>query len=366
MWIRHLALLLIGGLLLGSSGLHPAHAPFDDLRKPAEHEMDRPGDSAALAVPIAHDPDTAQALARALAAVYATHQDAFRTNETQNWDFDYVSERWREDGEDWKALIASLETDVFPEIRDALRPMAARYGPTWTDIDAAYREAGITNNDVGSDVSISEMYRQLVANMEQVAQFRRDFAAGAYRNVQTDMDLIDEGFFMPEIRVKEAQKVKAYMELAHWFDPQNEDVNALLIRIDDYIDDVREGVEKEIDAGAWPGHAGGAPTHFADDLLAFFRGHEEWGAKPDVDVLAVAVRGGWQPAEYNPVGQVIQWRLPVFVAATKPLWRESSAARVYDLSVVAQKNNPAPRKPPFTGYWVGESYLIRLAKLPQQ
>ena len=80
--------------------------------------------------------------------------------------------------------------------------------------------------------------------------------------------------------------------------------------------------------------------------------------------LDVCVRGPWQVAERDIFGRVISWRLPIHIAVTDPDLRPRNVARVYELSLLAMEGAPdrAPQKPPFEGYWVGNSWMMRLDK----
>ena len=356
-------------LLLGIGlGAAPAQAQFDQVKDKVKEQVDQEEEAEASTPSTAEEDSTApteeQAIedANAFMAVYDEHKDAFR--QLQGFDYSYMS-GWPEEGETWWAVIQDVE-GRYDEIQTAMRTMAERYGEDGDAINSTYRDLGLGSSYAyGWSTSPGSAFRTLREGMEKVAQFRQYVAEDAAADAERDMRLIDEGFYVTDMRVETAKKMKEQLTLAHKFDPHNEDVNAMLARIDDYIDDVREDVAAEIDAAEWPGHAAGAPSQHAQAALQYFRDHEEWGQKEGVEVLAVAVRGGWLPAEHNILGEVIQWRLPVLVAATKPQWKEMDAARVYDLSVLAQKNNPAPKQPPFAGYWVGDSYLIRLGKLPK-
>jgi hypothetical protein len=98
--------------------------------------------------------------------------------------------------------------------------------------------------------------------------------------------------------------------------------------------------------------------------LEYLRKDEGWKT---AEVLAVAVRGPWQVAEKDVFGRVISWRLPVHVAVTKPDLRGKNVARVYELSLVTAQGAPGKvdKAPPFDGYWVGNSWMMRLNKVPQ-
>jgi len=52
------------------------------------------------------------------------------------------------------------------------------------------------------------------------------------------------------------------------------------------------------------------------------------------------------------------------VAVTDEKLKPRNLARVYDLSIVAMQGNAgsAPKNPPYDGFWVGNSWMMRLDK----
>lgn len=362
--------LFIGALLLCLAGGAPtAHAQLGKLKNKAKNAMQSPSASttSTAPAPTADGDERAEAVAlgQALIDVYQRHIDAFRVVKLQDFAYDYVNHGWPDEGEAWKAAVENVESR-YDEIHGALRPLADRYGDSWIDIDSAFRQHQINDyDDFGLTTSPGPvgMYRGLYERMEKVAQFRKDAAEGAVSSAGQTMRLISERFFMPEIRLTKAKELKDQLTLAHWFDPQNADVNRMLADIDPYIDEVAADIEQEIDAGLWPEAFG--ETQHQQTALAFFKSHPEWGGKEGVEVLGVHVAGGWVVTERDLLGRPIQYGLPVYVASTKPQWREMGAARVFSLTALAQTGSPAPQAPPFTGYWVGDSWLARLAKITQ-
>jgi len=81
----------------------------------------------------------------------------------------------------------------------------------------------------------------------------------------------------------------------------------------------------------------------------------------------VAVRGQWEIAETNIFGQVTQWRLPIHLAVTDETLKKQNIAMVYELSILGKVGSPgsAPKSPPYDGFWVGDSWMMRLNKVPK-
>lgn len=353
-------------LVLLLAGLWPetAEAQFSRLRDRATRAVERAtGDATDRAAQEARTQASGEIAdaARRLVAVRADATGVFNPP-GHSFDFSYVT-TWPDGAADLLAAVESVEAR-YPEWQVPMRVLGEEFGPEWTDVQRGLLDAGLRPNDYGDGTDASSAFRYFAEGMDKVAQFRRDAAVRSLSEADMMFRLLGERFQMAEIRVGEAEKVKTQLELGHRFDPQNAEVNARLASIDAEIDAVREDVDAEIDAGEWPVGDATAPQQHARAALEYFRSHPEWGGKPDVEVLAVVVRHDWQIAETNILGQVTQWRLPIAVAATKPLWRESDAARVYELSLLANPGLPAPQSAPFWGYWVGDSHLARLDKIP--
>lgn len=309
--------------------------------------------------PAAAERDEAIRDARLLVEAHETHYARFR----ELVEFDRVSHLWPDEGETWLAML-----DDLPQGEEVETFMAAlidnHEGETIFEVDAYFRnELSISDSDIGGSVGMTTAFRQFEQQLERAGQLRKDVAAGAVSMGRQTMRQLDDRFFMPEIRMDKARALKSELQLARQFDPANEELNGMLAQIDVYIDEVAQGVTDEINAGRWPESFG--QTQHAPEALSFLRSHPEWGGKEGVEVLAVAIDGDWVITERDLLGRPIQWGLTMSVAATKPEWRELDAARVFYLTVLARQDDPAPKAPPFTGYWVGESYLMRLDKVPQ-
>lgn len=315
--------------------------------------------AAGAANTVSGDREKAIGDARALIEAYEQHYSRYRDLP----EYDRVMHDWPDRGEEWLELLGGL-----PQAHEVEEFMAAPIdnhpGETIYEVNSYFiNELGVRDSDVGGSASMTTAYSQLEQQLERVAQFKRDAAAGAVSMARQTMQALDERFLMAEIRVEKARALKSEFQLARRFDPNNEELNEMLASIDVYIDEVAEGVMAEIDAGRWPEAYG--QTQHTQAVLSFFRGHPEWGGKEGVEVLAAAAQGDWVITEKDLLGRPIQWGLPVAVAATKPEWRELDAARVFTLTALARQGSPAPQAPPFTGYWVGESYLMRLDKVPR-
>ncbi len=362
---------LLVALVAAALGPQTAHAQLgrlvDRARRSAERTVhqatDRAAERTAESATNAAVPGRSEAVEAARRLVAARQSaDGVFDPPGHGFDFSYVS-GWPEVGEALYAEVEAVEARV-PEWQAPMRALGERFGPEWTDVQRGLLDLGVQAHEYGDGTEAASAFRYFAEGMGKVAQFRRDAAERSVSEADMMFRLLGERFQMAEIRVAEAERVKAQLQLGHRFDPQNTDLNARLATIDAEIDAVREDVDAEIDAGEWPTGDASAPQQFARAALDYFRSHPEWGGTPDVEVLAVVVRHDWQIAEQNVLGQVTQWRLPIAVAATKPIWRESEAARVYELSILAHPGLPAARQPPFWGYWVGDSHLVRLNKIP--
>lgn len=264
------------------------------------------------------------------------------------------------------AKIENLETTVFPEVQ----PMMVRVTETWGDlggdVEWNMKQAGVENLD-----SVSTRFEDWKRMLDAVARTRAanaQYLADMVQSVYGDID-----FFVEDIRVKKLEEAKSLLEWALRFDATNEYANARLAGIDAEIDALAERLEAEMDARTWAGNSDGfegpgSAAELSKVALAYFRADRDWGGNENgTEVLAVCVRGGWQPADRDIFGRIVSWRLPIHVAVTKPDYREKNIARVYELSAVAEEGAPgaAKKAPPFAGYWVGDSWNMRLSNLPK-
>jgi hypothetical protein len=211
---------------------------------------------------------------------------------------------------------------------------------------------------------------RMLANVQKTREANAEYLVDSVKNGYSP-DMID--FFVEDIRVDKLKEAKTLLGWALKFDSTNEYANARMATIDGDIAALQKQIEADIDARTWAGNVGdfagpGSVTGLAQAGLEYLRNDRDWGKNANgTEVLAVCVRGGWQPADRDLFGRIISWRLPVHVAATRPALKEKNVARVYELSMVAKEGPPggAPKAPPFDGYWVGDSWNMRLNKVPQ-
>ena len=143
---------------------------------------------------------------------------------------------------------------------------------------------------------------------------------------------------------------------------------------------LREVVEKygdnsmDIDARKWAGDitgfdGPGKTNEISRAALEYIRKEPAWNPPgKGVEILAVAVRGPWDVGARDLLGRDIQWRIPVHVAITNKEMKRDNIVRVYELSLLTQEGRPdrVDKKPPFVEYWVGNSWNMRLKKVPSQ
>ncbi len=267
-----------------------------------------------------------------------------------------------------KALadVQSIEKEIVPAVQPILAEIAENYGTTSMDVDNALHAIKIPSNEwFGSEF---ERIYEAVQNLENS---RKASAEYIVREANNTLGYIDS--FAPDIRVKKMEEVKEMLRIANQFDPNNQDANALLADIDARIAEMSDKIEKDIDAKKWAGNisdfAGpGNAKSLAKEAVKYFKGNPQWTGKAEkkVEILAVAVRGQWDVAETNIFGQVIRWRLPIHLAITDVNLKPKNIARVYELSALTRQGAPdkVEKAPPYDGYWVGNSWMMRLNNLP--
>lgn len=299
-------------------------------------------------------------------AVHEAHGHVFANPSADGFNFHRSGHNWPGDGPRLRQAVEEAEA-VYDALLGAMRPLADRWGDSPEAIDAAYRRLNINDMDdlgitKGGDVAYR--YRRVYEGLAAVAQFRKDAAADAFEHAERLMGSIEEARVTAEVRMELAQGQREVLEMAQWFDPQNEAVNERLAAFDAFMHAAAESIRREVEAGRLPAAAG--PTQHTQAVLAFFRAHEAWGGKAGVEVLRVWVAGGWVVTARDLLGRPTQYGLPVYVASTKPALRELGAARIYKLTALAREASPAPQAPPFTGYWVGlDTWLVSLASFGQ-
>jgi len=263
------------------------------------------------------------------------------------------------------ATLEEVEQSVLPEVQPVLALFVERYGTTAMEVSNSFHKAGIS-----FDTNVGNRFDDLYRGVTNVDRSRRASAEAVAQRVTMEVAAMTR--YKPDIRLRKMTECKEYLVIAQQLDPSREDVNAMLATVDADIQDMAEAMEKAIDDAAWAGHVGsfagpGSTGGLADAALEFFRSHPNWTGNKDkrVEVLKVAVRGDWGVAETDLFGRPISWRLPIHMAMTNSELKAKGLARVYELSAVTRQGNPGatPKAPPFGAYWVGDSWVMRLAKV---
>ncbi len=263
------------------------------------------------------------------------------------------------------ATIQEVETKVLPEVQPILGVFVEHYGATAMEVSNFFHTSGIS-----FDTNIGNRFDDLYRGVTNVDTSRRASAEAIAQRVTMEVDGMAR--YKPDIRLRKMKEAKEYLVIAQQLDPSREDVNAMLATVDADISDMAEALEKAIDDATWAGHTSsfagpGATSELAAAALEFFRSHPNWtgAAEKKVEVLAVAVRGDWGVAETDLFGRPISWRLPIHLAITDAKLRPEGLARVYELSAVTRRGNPGvtPKALPFGAYWVGDSWVMRLARV---
>ncbi|MBI5832237.1 MAG: hypothetical protein HZB16_08015 [Armatimonadetes bacterium] len=272
--------------------------------------------------------------------------------------------------------LAEVEKEAVPAVQPVLAQIVERYGAaqdpadtnweikTENAVDTRFWELKAARRDDGS-----RAFSRLFKGLNSIGRTRRASATYLVDYVKA-MPAIT--FYTPDVRVKQAEKWKALLGFAVKLDPNSAEAHAQAALIDQVVATAVRSIEQEADATVWPGHVAefggpGSTSQLAKAALDYFAAEKTWGgSERKITVLAVAVRGEWKVAETNVFGQVTQWRLPIVLAITTPDYKAKNMARIYELSVLAKLGAPgtAPKAPPFEGFWVGNSKMIRPAKLP--
>lgn len=261
------------------------------------------------------------------------------------------------------ALDDVLEAEAtVPEFADELGRMADLYGTQPMEIGNNLHAKGVKiSGDPGGRMAY------LIEAMGKVGKSRVASAESCVRNAEMFLDAFSEQ--ITDVYLERMDKAKKILVIGQKLDPGNAKIVEMLATVDDQIAAAAEKMQAQIDAATWAGNMGGFPgpgsaAGLAKEALSFFRNHDGWGGRTDkkIEVLKVCVRGPWQVAERDIFGRVISWRLPIHVAVTDPDLRPRNIARVYELSILALEGAPgrAPKQPPFGGYWVGNSWMMRL------
>ncbi|MBM9536277.1 hypothetical protein [Desulfobulbus alkaliphilus] len=272
-----------------------------------------------------------------------------------------------EQGRKAVAQLETLEQDVLPLLQPVMGNVVDTLGETPAAINNALHDLGVkTDFDVGS--RFDDLHRGLV----NVEKSRRASSQDLARQAEFTMMGI-EGL-AEEIRLERLQGAREFLLLAQAFDTADQDVNRLLGQVDTLYAEMSVRIEKEIDARAWAGNMADFPgpgtvAELSQAALDFIRQHPNWNPPGrGTKILATSVQGPWDVGTRDLFGRVLQWRLPLHVAITNSEMKKDNIARVYELSILTAEGTPArvEKKPPFTEYWVGNSWNMRIENVPAQ
>jgi hypothetical protein len=266
--------------------------------------------------------------------------------------------------------IVALEREVVPIIQPVIASFAEKYGTDTMTIDNKYFDMGLHKTE---EVDfLSSNFRDLYQSLENVPKTRKATSEYLRRWAEDMIRHVDEGFYPAQDRITRMYEAKSFLDFACKFDPNNSKANTQLASIDQKIAEVGKKLTKDIEKKKWAGHitnfAGpGTTGDLAKSALEYFKNDRDWGksSKKKIIVVAVSVRGQWEIAETNLLGQVIQWRLPIHLAITDEKFKKENIAQVFELSILAKEGAPgaAPKSTPFDGFWVGDNWLMRLDKI---
>lgn len=350
-------------------------------------------------------PEQARIDALALQDLYTRHREAFRGIEGGVSIHETSIEGTLTKCEEELPRIQAVEETALPEIEPVLARVSELWGKPGAE-EEAREEEGFDHGQFALRQSSEIEWNMKMAAADNDPRKARDlpeefdrigthytFLVNAAINVANTRKANGESlvtwvrdqpqitFFVQNKRVAIMTQWKSLLEWALKFDPTNVYANARLATIDTELADLQKALDKEIDAAKWLGHveefAGpGTVEELAQAAMEYFRNDRDWGKQGEdvpeaergkgVQVLAVAVRDNWQVAETDIFGRVTCWRLPIHLAVTRPADKTRGIAWVYEISACTQTGAPGrtPKAPPFDGFWVGDSWMIRLNKIP--
>jgi len=270
-----------------------------------------------------------------------------------------------DEARDAVARIEVVETELLPELAPELGALADTYGTDPLTVTNRLHARG-WRGDV-------DPAGRFIALVESAAKLARSRTATAAALVQF-ADTLGAAFSgqITDAQIARLRSSREFLLLAGRLDPTSDAVRSRLAGIDERIAATARAMEKDIDGRTWAGHVAAFPgpgnvSSLAATALAYFKQDRDWGARATnpSEVLAVAIRGPWMPAERDAFGRVTRWRLPIHLAITTAEFRPRRLARVFDLSILARGGPPdkAPREPPFDGFWVGDNWMMRLERV---
>jgi hypothetical protein len=264
--------------------------------------------------------------------------------------------------------IDKIDKEIIPLLQPVIKDFAEKYGTDSMTVYNKFFDMGL--KDIGDEVDYK--FQQLYESVGNVKKSREESAKECLKNCETIISGFD--FYAPTVRLDQMENAKKWLQMGHKFDPSNDEINKKLAGIDQTIAKLAKKMDKEIDAKKWAGNikdfsGPGTISDLSKAAVEYFKQDRDWGksSKKKIEVLAVAVRGQWEIAETNLFGQVTQWRLPIHLAVTDETLKKQNIAMVYELSILGKVGNPgsAPKSPPYDGFWVGDSWMMRLNKVPK-
>jgi hypothetical protein len=249
-----------------------------------------------------------------------------------------------EDAENALKQIEEVER-LLPEFSSELGRLASEYGTESMTIGeklfkAGYKAGGDPSGKLARLIEATGKIKETRKSSGETVAMNAEILLSAFSNQLNDA------------RIQRMNDAKGLLQVGLQLDPDSAKIQEMFSSIDDQIAEVSLKMEKDIDSKSWAGNiqnfsGPGTPGNLAKEALAYFRNDRDW-----------------KVAERDIFGRVIRWRLPIHVAVTDEKLRPRNIARVYELSIVAMEGSPdsAPKKPPFDGYWVGNSWMMRLDK----
>jgi hypothetical protein len=272
-----------------------------------------------------------------------------------------------EDAERARDQLARVDQEVLPVLQPVLAELVQRYGATSMAIDQRLHELGVPPGE-----RFSTELARLIDGVERLAASKAASAASIADNATMMLDGLER--IVESARVPRMEEQRQILRVGQQIWPADPRIHALLEGLDERIAAMAVAIERDIDGRTWAGSVAdfagpGEVGALAKAARAWFAADPRWGAHPSrkIEVLAVAVRGPWRVAERDVFGRVVRWRLPIHLAITDAVQRPAGVARVYELSLLAMEGAPdrAAQAPPFDGYWVGESWSMRIRNLPE-
>lgn len=255
------------------------------------------------------------------------------------------------------------------EIRPLMQTVAERYGRERSAITEAMDAAGVSVDKANYMVAANA--HDLFEFLEQLAGTRSASAQTLVDGVQSRLDDLDD--FAANIQQQRLADALEMLEIAQEIDPNHPDLGRLRVAVEEAASEKQAEQMARIESAEWPGHVAsfdgpGSIDELSRSVHEYLSNDRDWGqreVKPQ-EILSVALRGPWQVAKRDILGQPIQWRLPVLVAVTDEELRPDGIARAYELSMVAMEGaaNDAPKSPPWDGFWVGDNFFLKRDRLP--